>query len=380
MIEGEKSEGFSKLYPEIRVVLKSIVNMSNLALKSGNVSGPLVYMKQIRSQVSSLLKKLDRAEEDADVAAIPVELKSVEFSLAAVFEDLKNQIEPCLHNEGPALAFHISLDVPERLFGDPLRLGQILLNLTSNAIKFTREGEVAVSAEVLEQLGENVTIEFKVRDSGPGLSDEQQRALFQSIAEARETVTGLRVVKELVEKMRGTVEVTSELGRGSVFTFTAVFGRELKPVKSTIPPLPFLEGMNVLVVDDNKTMRVMLKLMLESLSFNVTAVSSGAEAIAELERTDSISPYEMVFMDWMMPGMDGLEASKRIIDHKNLSWHPVIFMVSAYGRGDIRLAAEKIGIEGFLEKPVSRSTLQNAVATLFSFKQSGLNESEQPES
>jgi two-component system, sensor histidine kinase and response regulator len=384
MTKTDKAEYLTKLYPEIRVVLKSIVNMSNLAITSRGVSDPLVYIKKIRASVRSLLKNIDRAQGIADIATGPVKLDNVEFSLDGIFDDLKSQTAQSVKDKGLAIAFHVPQDVPRTLFGDPLRLGQVLLNLTSNAVKFTREGDITVSVAVSEQREENITLEFSVKDTGVGLTDEQQRSLFRTESaddgENQRHLIGLNVVQDLVERMRGKISVESERGTGSVFTFTAVFGRVQSSVLTTTPPLPAFEGMNVLVVDDNKTIRVMMGLMLESLSFKVTTVSSGAEAIAELERTDSTAPYELVFMDWMMPGMDGLETSRRIISHKTLSWHPVIFMVSGYGRNDIRMAAERIGVEGFLEKPVNRSTLQNAIAALFSFKQSGLADGDRSES
>jgi two-component system sensor histidine kinase/response regulator len=215
-------------------------------------------------------------------------------------------------------------------------------------------------------------LRFSIKDTGAGLSKDKLSELFTAEQQRAEyeygeeiSGLGLRTSKRLIEMMGGEISVESELGKGSTFVFTAAFDLPKKADvgDSALPAM--LKTMRVLVVDDNKTMQMVLKLMLESLAFDVTTVSSGAEAIEELVRSDTQNPYELVLMDWMMPGMDGLEASRRIIEHPDLTWRPVIVMVSAYNRSNLKLEAAKIGIEGFLEKPVSQALLRSTIMNLF---------------
>ncbi len=344
--------------------------MSNLAINSHNDAEHLLYIRKIQRTAASLLRTLDRLEGigiDGE-QGIPVTLESIEFDLEQVLENLRDHLAEEIEAKGLEFVFQVSQSVPTLLVGDSLRLGQVLLNLASNAIKFTEKGEVVVDVGKLEKNEGTVTLEFRIRDTGIGLTEEQQAALFEeaqyNFSVTQHHLLGLGIVKQLVEKMGGSVSVESAPGKGSTFSFTAVFKLVGDSIHTIVPPSPVFSGMKALVVDDNTTMRKTLMLMLESLGFDVTGVASGAESIAALEEKDATSPFEMVFMDWMMPGMDGLEASNRIINHTTLSWKPVIIMVTAHGRNDLRMEAKRVGVEGFLLKSVSVSTLQNTISSL----------------
>ena len=207
-------------------------------------------------------------------------------------------------------------------------------------------------------------------DTGIGLSEEQIARLFQAFSQADTSTTrkfggtglGLAISQHLVQMMGGEIWVESDPGQGSSFNFTATFGlsRE-KDQKSACVPSPDLRGMKVLVVDDNATSRDILQSILESFSFKVVLAASGEEGLAELEADPGDEPFELVLMDWKMPGMNGIEASKRIKNHSHLGKIPAVILVTAYGREEIMRKAEKAGLEGFLIKPVSSSVLFDTI-------------------
>lgn len=374
MKENIKRTVSEQIHPEVRITLKSILNMSNLAINSSHDEDHLLYIRKIQRTAASLLKTLDKTGGIGGETAIPVELEHTEFNLEQVFEDLRDQLAEQIETKGLEFVFQIAPTVPTYLFGDALRLSQVLLNLASNAVKFTEKGEVTIDVYLKEKSDTRAFLEFQVKDTGIGLTEEQQAALFEepmdTFSVTQHHILGLGVVRQLVEKMGGSVSVKSEVNQGSTFGFTAAFDIAGESLFALVPPSPILNGMRALVVDDNTTMRKTLGLMLETLGLEVVDAASGAEAIEALEQTNNESPFELVFMDWMMPGMDGLEASRRIINHPSLSWKPVIVMVTAYGRNDLRLSAKKIGIEGFLLKPVSISTLQSTLLSLFRIEKS----------
>jgi CheY-like chemotaxis protein len=210
---------------------------------------------------------------------------------------------------------------------------------------------------------------FSVRDTGIGLTEDQIGKLFQSFSQADTSTTrkfggtglGLTISKRLVNMMGGEIWVESEPGQGTTFSFSANFGLGRKTVKKRLVPSSDLRGMKVLVVDDSATSRNILRDILESFSFEVTLEASGKEGLEEIQKADMDQPYELVLMDWKMPGLDGLEASERIKNHQTLSKIPAIILVTAYGREEIMQQAEQIGLEGFLIKPVSPSVLFDTI-------------------
>lgn len=253
--------------------------------------------------------------------------------------------------------------------GDPLRLGQVLLNLANNAIKFTEEGEIIISARLIKDEKDQASLEFSVSDTGVGLTQAQTDNLFEAFTQADTSTTrkyggtglGLTICKSLVEMMGGEIRVESEPDRGSTFIFMANFRRSEQKKEKALKPSPDLKNMRVLVVDDNATSREILKDLLESFSFDVSLATSGEEGLRALEKASKADPYELVLMDWKMPGMNGIEASRRIKNHPGLAKIPTIIMVTAYGRESIMRQADQIGLEGFLVKPVSSSALFDTI-------------------
>jgi CheY-like chemotaxis protein len=250
-----------------------------------------------------------------------------------------------------------------------LRLGQILINLANNAVKFTDAGEIVVSTELLERNDNKVTLKFAVSDSGIGLTKDQIAKLFQSFSQADTSTTrkyggtglGLTISKRLVGMMDGKIWVDSTPGKGSSFSFTASFGLGQERARTHLVPSPDLRDMKVLVVDDNATSRQILQDMLESFSFNVTLAASGPEGLTELDNAPADQPFELVIMDWKMPGMDGIEAAENIKRHTGLSKIPAIVMVTAYGREEVMQKVDRVGLDGFLIKPLGASVLFDTI-------------------
>src|SRR4029077_16638854 len=262
-------------------------------------------------------------------------------------------------------------DIPPNLVGDPLRLGQILINLVNNAVKFTERGEVLVTVALDENLADRVKLRFSVRDTGIGMTPEQSARLFEAFAQADTSTTrkyggtglGLTISKRLVEMMEGTIWADSKSGEGSTFHFTAWFG--IGSDQKSKRFVPDLAGIRAMVVDDNAQAREILTDALKVFALRAESFSSGEDAIREITSADSQDPYRLVLMEWHMPGMDGLEASRIIKRHERLQHIPKIVMVSAFGREDIRAQAEEIGIDNYLLKPVNASLLYDTLVDVF---------------
>jgi CheY-like chemotaxis protein/HPt (histidine-containing phosphotransfer) domain-containing protein len=300
-------------------------------------------------------------------------MESVDFQLEDTLDNISTLIGIKTQEKGLELLFDTDPSVPTALVGDPLRLGQILINLSNNAVKFTDSGEIVVSTSLIKKDDSQATLKFSVRDTGIGMTAEQAANLFQPFMQADASTTrkyggtglGLTISKRLAEMMGGEIWVESEHGQGSTFSFTANFGLGKEKAKERFKPSAGLRGMKVLVVDDNATSRGIFQETLESFSFEVTLATSGQEGLTELEKASESHPFELVIMDWQMPGMDGIEASRRIKDHQGLSKIPAIVLVTAYGREEVMQHVEEIGLEGFLLKPVNPSMLFDTIMQAF---------------
>jgi len=360
-----KSDFLANMSHEIRTPMNAIIGMSYLALKTALDDKQRNYVEKVHRSAESLLGIINDILDFSKIEAGKLTMEAVDFDLNAVMDNLANLVGLKAEEQGIELLFDIDPDVPTALVGDPLRLGQILVNLGNNAVKFTSEGEVVVGVRTEETGTDFATLHFSVKDSGIGMTPEQRAKLFQSFSQADSSTSrkyggtglGLTISKKLTEMMGGEIWVESEAGVGSTFQFTARFGRQSGqrvPRHKAIPEA--LNDIRVLVVDDNATAREIIGTLLEGMNLSVEQAASGTEALTKIAAASaSESPYQIVFMDWQMPGLDGVEAVRRIRAQEE---HPPrVMMVTSYGAEELQQAAAGMEMDGLLTKPVSPSTL-----------------------
>jgi two-component system, sensor histidine kinase and response regulator len=373
-----KSAFLANMSHEIRTPMNAVLGLSHLALKTDPSPRQRDYLIKIRSSAQHLLGIINEILDFSKIEAGKLSVESVEFDLDKVLENVSNLISEKASDKGLELIFDIEPSVVStRLRGDPLRLGQILINFCNNAVKFTEQGEVVIRAHVLEAIENSQVVKFSVSDTGIGMAEEQIERLFQAFEQADTSTTrkyggtglGLAISKRLAELMGGDVGVTSELGKGSTFWFTARLG------KGALAPRPSLlrsdlRGRRVLIVDDNSPARAVLSNMLTNMTFLADEAASGEEGIEMVRQAATRGePYGIVFVDWQMPRLDGIETSKRILALPDLAIPPHIVMVTAYGREDVLKQAEENGLDNVLVKPVTSSTLFDTIVAVLHAQQ-----------
>ncbi|MBS1227628.1 MAG: putative hybrid sensor and regulator [Proteobacteria bacterium] len=363
-----KSDFLANMSHEIRTPMNAIIGMAYLALKADPTPRLRDYLGKIQSSSQLLLGIINDILDLSKIEAGKMVVERTDFDLDQVLSNVTNLIADKAASKGLELIIDVGEDVPTNLIGDPLRLGQILVNYANNAVKFTEHGEIEISIALAPPVDDDVVLRFAVRDTGIGLSEEQRTRLFKNFEQADSSTTrkyggsglGLVIAKQLAEMMGGEVGVDSELGRGSTFWFTARLGRSAAKVRS-LQPNPELRGRRLLVVDDSDTAREVIGDMLRGMSFRVSAVASGSAAVAEVARAAAAGePYEIAFLDWQMPGMDGIATAAQIRGLA-LDRPPHLVIITAYGRDELFKSAEAAGISDVLIKPLSASLLFDAV-------------------
>jgi CheY-like chemotaxis protein len=351
--------------------MNAIIGMSHLALQTDLQPRQRNYIEKASHSAENLLGIINDILDFSKIEAGRLLIEKVEFRLEDVMDNLASLVGFKAEDKGLELLFSIAPDIPTALIGDPLRLGQILANLGNNAAKFTQQGEIVVGIDTVAATEQEVELHFWVRDTGIGLTPEQQGKLFQPFAQADASITrkyggtglGLAISKQLVEMMDGRIWVESDFGNGSTFHFSARFGSQRELTPRRMASAAELAGVRALVVDDNSSAREILSTMTRGYGLAVDVAWSGEQALSMIQAAQQEAhPYQIVLMDWRMPGMDGIQCVRQL-QQSSADGGPAVIMVTGYGREEALNSADQRGVRlrSVLSKPTNCSTLLEAL-------------------
>ena len=364
-----KSDFLANMSHEIRTPMNAIIGMTHLAQCADPSPKQQNYLAKIDAASQSLLNIINDILDFSKIEAGHLDLEYAPFYLDDLLGGLADLVGFNAEEKGLEIIFSVASDVPRYLLGDSLRLGQVLLNLTNNAVKFTDRGEILISVSVESRDDAHCRLAFAVHDSGIGMTPEQIQGLFKAFSQADSSITrryggtglGLAICRQLVGMMEGDINVESMPKQGSTFRFTVSLGVAPSFVAVSESAAIDFRGKTTLVVDDNAIALEILAAMLISLGFVVETASSGADALTRLE---SGQAFDLVLTDWRMPTMDGIELTSKIKSDTHLAKIPAVLMITAFGREDLARQAHQVGVDGFLLKPIMETVLVNTIGQL----------------
>lgn len=370
-----KSMFLANMSHEIRTPMNAILGFCHLFQRVELDAKQRDYISKINGAAVALLRLINDILDFSKNEAGKLELETHSFDMRNSIGNQIHLVETAAAAKGVTIEGRFSDTLPPRLLGDELRFNQVVLNLLSNAVKFTNKGSVTVSARMLASTDDAATIEVSVRDSGIGMSAEQQESLFSSFSQADSSTTrrfggtglGLAISRQIIEQMGGSIRVESELGIGSTFLFKLTLPLDRQSDLSDLMPAPVVKGLRILAADDNPAARQIIEEMFGGWDIPVDLVASGQEAVGAVETATRFGkPYDLMLLDWKMPGMDGMETLKAMHGSPRITNMPVTIMITAYGADEFMASVGKSDVAAFLSKPIEPRALLDTISDLFS--------------